>query len=51
MTDSVTARIVDARTLLSRAAQSLPESEAKHAIYLALAACGDALEAHKGERE
>lgn len=51
MTDSVTARIQDARTILVRAACDLPESEVKHAIHLALAACGDALDAHKGADE
>lgn len=46
MTDSTTARLIDARTLLVRAAVELPECEAKHSIHLALAACGDALDAY-----
>jgi hypothetical protein len=48
--DAVTARIVsarvhDARTLLSRAAVALPNGDAKNQVMLAWTACGDALEA------
>jgi hypothetical protein len=47
MTDAVVARIVDARTILTRAAIELPDGQARQCIHLALAACGDALDAHK----
>jgi hypothetical protein len=50
MTDAVTARIVsarvcDARTLLSRAVVFLPPGDAKDQVMLAWTACGDALDA------
>lgn len=45
MTDAVTARITDARTLLSRAVVVLPPGDAKDQIMLAWTACGDALDA------
>lgn len=44
MTDSVTARLVDARTILTRAALDLEDGECKSRIMLACSACGDALE-------
>jgi hypothetical protein len=47
LTDAVTARIVDARTILQRACVSLPEGETRSSLQLALAACGDALDAYK----
>lgn len=46
MTDATTARLTDARTILLRAALDLPECETKACVQMALAACGDALDAH-----
>jgi hypothetical protein len=51
MTDAVTARIYDARTILQRACVSLPEGETRSSLQLALAACGDALDAYDEEKE
>jgi hypothetical protein len=45
MSDAVTARITDARTLLSRAVVFLPPGDAKDQVMLAWTACGDALDA------
>jgi hypothetical protein len=49
MSDAVTARIHDARTLLQRACVGLPPGETRSSLLIALAACGDALDAYNEE--
>lgn len=51
MIDSLTARLTDARTILTRAAVEVADGEVRASIHLALAACGNALEAHKNGQE